>query len=103
MQISVTYLFEFFPRYDIVVTSLLMCFLRPRGMTNLPLKYTLVFLQNLLNQGILTNTRWTNNNDWLSFERCWIEWAEIFFGEYEYIILDKNKQKRLLIVSIRSE
>ena len=46
-----------------------------------------VLLKDKVNQGAFTNTGWSNKDQWLIFEWCWIEWVEVLLGIDEYIIL----------------
>ena len=46
-----------------------------------------VLLKDQVNQGTLTNTRWSNKDQWLIFEGRRIEWVEVLFGIDEDIVL----------------
>ena len=46
-----------------------------------------VLLKDEVDQGFLANARRSNKDQWLIFERCWIEWVEVLLGIYEDIIL----------------
>ena len=93
---KLTYLFELISRYEIVVATLFNLLLGPRGVADFPFEYSLVLLQYFLNKCILSHTGWTDNDNGLSFQWSWIEWAEVLFGEDKNIILKINR-KRLLI------
>lgn len=93
---KMTYLFELISCYEVVVATLFNLFLGSRGVADLPFEYSLVLLQYFLDQCILSNTGWTDNDDGLSFQWSWVERAEVLFGEDKNIILHTNR-KRLLI------
>ena len=46
-----------------------------------------VLLKDEVNQGALADTRRSNKDQWLIFERRWIEWVEVLLGIDEDIVL----------------
>ena len=54
---------------------------------NFLLEDTFVLLQDLLDKGILSNTWWSNDNEWFASQRSRVERMEVLFGVNVDIIL----------------
>ena len=92
-----TYCFKFFPGNEIIILeTLLINLFGSCCMTDFSLKNTLVFGEDVADQSVLAYSRWSNKNYWLTLQWCGIEWAEIFFGENEYIVLLNKIEYKLL-------
>ena len=88
---KITYFLKCISSNVIIILSRFLYFLWWSScMTHFLFKNTLVFFQYFLYKCVLSNTRWSYNNKWLSSWWCRVEWVEIFFGIYKNIILEKD-------------
>ena len=67
-----------------------MDFLWSRGIAYFSFEDSLVFFQDRFDESILANSRWTDYDDWLALQWCWIKWTKVFFSKDENIILNKT-------------
>ena len=89
-----TYFFKFFAANQLVIFPWLQMFLLWTSCVwNFLLEDTFVLLQDLLDKGILSNTWWSNDNEWFASQRSRVERMEVLFGVNVDIILFLNKNK----------
>ena len=64
-------------------------------MTYLALKNPIVLLEHGIDEGVLTDTRRTDDDNRLSLEWRGVERTEVFLGEDEDVVLSTEKNQRL--------
>lgn len=92
-----TYLLELLLCDEVVIFTrfLFIALWWPRCITDLFLEDALILFEDLLDEGILTNTWWSYKDEGLSSQWCRIEWVEVFFAVNIYIILIKYSKIRI--------
>ena len=89
-----TYFLKFFLGDELVIIAWLdNWFLRSSGVADLLLENSLVFLEDLLNQSVFSNSRWAHQDEWLASQWSWVERMEIFLRVNINIILLRKVTK----------
>ena len=91
--VSGNHLLELFLRDEVeVLLGLLKAFtsLRSGGVRFLSLEEIAILGEDIVDEGLLSNTRWPDENEWLLLERRSVEWVEVFLGVDEDVVLNSG-------------
>ena len=91
--VSGNHLLELFLRDEVeVLLGLLKVFasLRSGGVRLLSLEEIAILGEDVVDEGLLSNTRWPDENEWLLLERRSVEWVEVFLGVDEDVVLNSG-------------
>ena len=53
-----------------------------------------------MDQGILSNARRSDEDEWLTSERSWVKWMEIFFGVDVNIVLVISELQKFILTGL---